>query len=235
MLDPRRETANLPPPMIDLDRTQQRIVGVLLEKELAVPDSYPLTENALISGCNQKSNRDPEMGLEPFEVQGALNALMSSDWAKSSSVAGARSARYSHRLSAHHAVEMPEKAILCELLVRGPQASGALKPRLARLGYSADPAAIEATLEHMASRSEPLVERLSRRPRERDNRWRHLLGPLDTAHAEQAAPESAPFAPPAPPPTSSAGSVAPGLVERVERLEDQVADLLEQVRRLSGD
>ena len=66
----------------ELDRTQQRIVGVLIEKELAVPESYPLTEKALHAGCNQKSNRDPEMSLEQFELMGALNALMTADWVK---------------------------------------------------------------------------------------------------------------------------------------------------------
>ena len=218
--------------MTDLDRTQQRIVGVLLEKELAVPDSYPLTENALVAGCNQKSNRDPEMALETFEVEGALNALMSSEWAKSSTVSGARAPRFSHRLEAHHSLELPEKAILCELLVRGPQAPGALKARVARLGYSSDPVSIEAVLREMATRHEPLVEQLARRPRERDHRWRHLLGPLDSAHEGHAEPVAITNSPA---PISSSAPVAPGLLERLERLEDQVSDLLEQVRRLSGD
>lgn len=212
--------------MTELDRTQQRILGVLIEKELAVPDSYPMTENALVNACNQKSNRDPEMGLEPFEVAGALNALMGQDWAKS--VSGGRAAKYAHRLSDHYHVGDREKAVLCELLVRGPQAPGALKPRVARLGYHADPAAIEEVLRGMADRSVPMVEQLPKRPRERDHRWRHLLGPMDASHEADAVADREEHAPRATP----GRAPDPDLVEWLHRLESEIGELREEIRQL---
>lgn len=219
----------------ELDRTQQRIIGVLIEKELSVPDSYPLTENALIGGCNQKSNRDPEMGLEPFEINGALNALMTDDWIKSTTSTGGHATRYAHRLGSNYAVSDAEKALLCELLLRGPQAPGALKQRVARLGLSSDPDGIEQVLRELAVRPTPIVEQLPKRPRERDHRWRHLLGPIDTSHA----PDSAATAQPAPasslrplPPPASAPATDSDLVLRVEQLEAEVAELRVELRRL---
>lgn len=203
------------------DRTEQRIIGVLIEKELAVPDSYPMTENALVAGCNQKSNRDPEMALEVFEVAGALNALREKEWVVK--VEGSRADRYRHELTQRLDVDRNQKAVLCELLVRGPQAPGALKPRVARMGFQASPAEITAVLEGLRSRSGgPLVEQLPRIPRERDQRWGHCMGPRDASHEASheaegeedtlvlrpsgAAPgaSSVPASPPPPPPSPSA-------------------------------
>ena len=215
----------------ELDRTQQRILGVLIEKELTVPESYPLTENAVVAGCNQKSNRDPEMGLEPFQVNGALMAMMTDDWVKTATSMGARTSRYAHRLDAHYAVDEREKAVLCELLVRGPQASGALKPRIARLGFDSNPIEIEQVLRGMAEKVVPMVEQLPKRPRERDYRWRQLLGPMDSSHeaaaagvAPVSAPVTAPVTPtqPIPRPTPPASE---DLEARVARLEQEVAEL----------
>lgn len=217
----------MPLPPGGLDRTQQRILGCLLEKELAVPESYPLTENALLAACNQKSNRDPEMGLESFELKGALNAMMGSDWAKSSSVSGGRAVRFAHRLEEHFTVSEGEKAILCELLVRGPQAPGALKPRVARLGFNSDPAGIEAILRGMSERGMALVEMLEKRPRERDHRWRHRLGPMDPAHEAEAAPAAA-----APPAQAAAPAAAPTPVPDQSELEGRVQALEDEVQRL---
>ncbi|MCA8956952.1 MAG: DUF480 domain-containing protein [Planctomycetes bacterium] len=217
--------------MVELDRTQQRILGVLIEKEMATPEQYPLTENALVAGCNQKSNRDPEMGLEPFQVHGALVAMMSDGWAKTAtSTSGARSTRYAHRLDAHFTVDPQEKAVLCELLVRGPQAPGALKPRVARLGFAGTPEQIEAVLRRMADKPVRMVEQLPRRPRERDNRWRHLLGPMDAAHEAGAA-----EAHELPVVRHSVAAPDPGaadLAARVQRLEEEVAALRDEITRL---
>lgn len=222
--------------MSELDRTQQRIVGALLEKELSVPESYPLTENALVAACNQKSNRDPEMGLEPFEVRGALSALMSANWARTTRTAGSRTERYAHRLSSHHECSPAEKAILCEFLVRGPQAPGALKGRVARLGFLADsPEAIEAVLRKMAARGIPLVEELPRRARERDERWRHLLGPIDPVHvaaAEEGAGSGAPTARPTGPGGGRVGDSE--LERRVGILEAAIEELRAEVEALRG-
>jgi uncharacterized protein len=219
----------------ELDRTQQRIIGVLLEKELAVPESYPLTEKALIAACNQKSNRDPEMALEQFEVNGAMNALMTADWAKTTTSTGGHATRYAHRLDSQLAVADPEKAILCELLVRGPQAPGALKSRVARLGFQTNPTEIEALLRDLAARPRPMVEQLPKRPRERDHRWRHLLGPMNPAHEADGA--AAPVAGPpsvAQPVSAAAAASAThgGLEERVDQLENEVAELRAELAKL---
>lgn len=221
----------------ELDRTQQRILGVLIEKELAVPETYPLTENVLVAGCNQKSNRDPEMGLEPFQVNGALVALMTDDWVKTATSMSARTSRYAHRLDAHYTVDEREKAVLCELLLRGPQAPGALKPRVARLGFGSDPVEIERVLHGMAEKIVPMVERLPKRPRERDQRWRHLLGPMDPSHEAAdagtdagtdavVAPSTVPRPIPRPEPPASED-----LEARVARLEQAVAELRARLER----
>ena len=218
----------------ELDHTQQRIIGVLIEKELAVPESYPLTENTLIAACNQKSNRDPEMGLEQFEVNGAMNSLMAADWAKTTTSMGGHATRYAHRLESQHAVDEHEKAVLCELLIRGPQAPGALKPRVVRLGFTATPHDIEEVLRGLAARPAPLVEQQSKRPRERDHRWCHLLGPMSPAHqVDQAG--SAPTPAASPDPSPAPLPVDPpeaGLQQRVEQLEADVAELRAALDRL---
>lgn len=216
--------------MVKLDRTGQRIVGVLIEKQLSVPDSYPLSENALVDGCNQKSNRDPLTELATFQVAGALMALQEQGYVARVE-GGGRVAKFKHRLVEQLQIGTAELAVLCELLVRGPQAPGALKPRVARLGYHAEPEAIEAVLRSLAARRPALVELLPLGPRERDRRWRHLLG--DGSELVDAGP-SAPLPAVASLPSHReplAQDRAPDLEARVARLEQQVAELQ---RRLAG-
>jgi len=204
-----------------LDRTERRIVGVLLEKQLAVPDSYPLSENALLAGCNQQSNRDPQMELVAFQLSGALLALQEKDWVARVE-GGGRVPRFRHRVAERLGVGGPALPVLAELLLRGPQAPGALKPRIARMGCVASPAEIETVLRELAALAPPLVEQLPLGPRERDRRWRHLLGAED--EPEPAAAVTGPLA--NEPPTSAAD-----LARRVAALEEAVAEL----RRLVAD
>ena len=98
-----------------LDRLQQRIIGVLIEKQFTTPDAYPLTVNALVSGCNQRSNRDPAMSVEGYEIQGALRALMDEGWVIEMDVAGGRTLRYEHRAQDQLGIEDTDLAILAEL------------------------------------------------------------------------------------------------------------------------
>lgn len=209
-----------------LDPIQQRIVGVLFEKELTVPDSYPLTESALLSGCNQKSNRNPAMTLDAMEIHPELLALREDGWiARVES--GGRAVRYRHRLLERLNVDKDEMIVLTELLLRGPQSPGALKPRVARMGFRAEPEQIRQVLEKLAGHQPmPLVELLPKLPRERDRRWGHLLGPrpqqldepeADTAHERVS--QSAPTSP---------------LEQRVVRLEEEVAELRQIVDGLRG-
>lgn len=236
---------------MQLDPIQQRVVGVLLEKERTVPDTYPMTENSLISGCNQKSNRDPQMEVDETELHPALLTLREDGWIVRVE-GGGRSTKYRHRIEERLSVNADEQAVLCELLIRGAQAPGALKPRVHRLGFVAEPHRIEAVLEGLAAKPTPLAKRLPKRPRERDCRWIHLLGPRDDAMGDgsDAGDEvMAPTAPrPAPSfattsvPVSRSAPVLSGhdpdadlldeLVERVRTLESEVAELKQRLDML---
>lgn len=208
--------------MTPLDRTQQRILGVLVEKELSVPDSYPLSENALVVGCNQTSNRDPVMDLRDFQVAGALLALQQEDWVARVE-GGGRVARYRHRLDEQLRIDRQAMAVLAELLLRGPQAPGALKPRVARMGFHATPEQIEAVLRDLAGRHPALTAQLPLGPRERDRRWRHLLGDGSEATAEPAA--VLPASAPPPPPRVEVPVVDAALHAKVAALEARIAAL----------
>ena len=211
--------------MVDLDVTGARIVGVLIEKQFTVPDAYPLSENALVAGCNQKSNRDPAMSLEPFQVAGALMQLHA-DEVVARVEGGGRVAKYRHKLDELLSVGNNELAVLAELLLRGPQAPGALKPRVARMGFHGTAAQIEHALRELAARTPPLVTQLPQRPRERDCRWQHLLG-TEADRAAAASPQPAPAAA-----ASSAPATADAdLVHRVAELERR----LDELERRLGD
>lgn len=236
--------------MVDcvLDPIAQRVLGVLVEKELTVPDSYPLTENSLLSGANQKSNRDPEMSLSSDDICAALDLLREGGWASRVESPGARTRKWRHHFESQLGVSDEERAVLVELLVRGPQAPGALKPRVKRLGFDGTPERITTVLEGLAGRTEPLVERHARRPRERDARWGHLLGPLHEAHTGEVAAEGNPVEVARAPSESNAahasgssagpsssGAADLGLVVlRLEALEREYGRLLERLARLEG-
>ncbi|HZN40237.1 MAG TPA: DUF480 domain-containing protein [Planctomycetota bacterium] len=212
--------------MIKLDRTEQRIVGVLIEKQLAVPDSYPLSENALVDGCNQKSNRDPVMELVAFQVSGALMGLQEKGYTARVE-GGGRVPRFKHRVVEELQLDPKELAVLAELLLRGPQAPGALKPRVARMGCQAPPEEIESILEKLSQRSPPLVVRRPPSRHERDPRWQHLLG--DGSELTE---------PSAPPPEAGArpetSARQPGLEDRVAAVEISLARLQQMIAELEA-
>jgi uncharacterized protein YceH (UPF0502 family) len=209
---------------------------VLIEKETTVPDAYPLTLAALVAGCNQKSNRDPQMEVAEYEVEGALRSLMDKGWVTRQEREGGRTHRYAHAARDQLGLERLDLAILSELLCRGPQAPGALKPRVARMVPVASAEQIEERLRALAARPVPFVELLPRQPRERDARWRHRLGPAEASGA--AAPGA--IAPPAQraprgeDPSAPAAEAADEVVERIEALEAALADLAERLDRLEG-
>lgn len=217
-----------------LDRTEQRIVGVLIEKALSVPDSYPLSENALLDGCNQKSNRDPVMDLQPFQLAGALLSLREKGWVVRVE-GGGRATRYRHQVVERLGLSAAELAVFAELLLRGPQAPGALKPRVLRMGLHAEPDRIEAVLRGLLARPQPLVEQLPLGPRERDQRWRHLVGDgSEAVVADGGGQEPAGAAAPVlrPKATAAGADVMAALVARVDTLEQQVAALQQRLNRL---
>jgi uncharacterized protein YceH (UPF0502 family) len=163
---------------------EARVLGVLVEKEHTVPDSYPLSLNALTLGCNQKNNRDPLMQASEAEVQAAVDALRPLSLVIESS--GSRVMRYAHNLGRVLRVPEPAVALLAALMLRGPQTPGELRIAAERLHRFADLGEVEAALRGLAGRAAadggPLVVQLPRQPGARESRWGHLLsGPVEMA------------------------------------------------------
>jgi uncharacterized protein YceH (UPF0502 family) len=166
-----------------LPPAQLRILGVLLEKQFATPEYYPLTLNALVAGCNQKSNRDPVVHMDEPEVSKALRELCARDWTREVHDPSGRVPRYGHRINAVIGVDAAQSAILCELMLRGPQTPGELRGRASRLTRFDTLESVEEALAGLAGRDEPLVVQLERAPGARERRWAHLLGGAPAAEA----------------------------------------------------
>lgn len=167
------EDISMPNPL-QLTREEARILGVLIEKQATVPDTYPLSLNALTAGCNQKTGRDPIMDLSEAAVLASLDNLRSHDLVIESS--GSRVARYSHNLGRVLQLPTPAVALVAMLMLRGPQTAAELRSHCERLYRFADVSSVEAFLEELASRSEgALTLMLPRMPGTRENRWVHLL------------------------------------------------------------
>lgn len=160
-----------------LSAEEQRVLGCLLEKEITVPDSYPLTINALRTACNQKSSREPVTDYDERTIQDTARLLKDRGLVRVTWMDyGRRTLKYAQ--TAVEALELAddERALLTVLLLRGPQAPGELRTRTDRMHEFADRAAVESVLRRMAERGEPLVVQLERRPGQQDHRWAHLLG-----------------------------------------------------------
>ncbi len=177
---------------MSLNETEVRVLGCLMEKELATPEYYPLTLNALTSACNQKSNRDPVMQLEETEVVRALDALRFRQLVLLSAEGG-RVPKYRHILAEKFRLSPAELALLCELMVRGPQTAGELRSRAERMHPFAGPAAVEEALEELLARTPPLIIRLPRQPGRKEVRHAHLFAgePAIAADEQQTPPEAA--------------------------------------------
>jgi uncharacterized protein len=196
------------PRMTDLSLLKTRALGTLVEKQHTVPDSYPLTLNALVTGCNQKTSRAPVMEATEAEVQASLDSLKSRNLVIESS--GGRVARYAHNVEAVLKIPSQSAAILTVLMLRGPQTPGELRINCDRLHRFADLSAVEAFLQELAARpAGPLVVQLARLPGARENRWAHLLSGAPAADAV---------------PKENEGGGAT-LEARVARLESEVAEL----------
>jgi uncharacterized protein YceH (UPF0502 family) len=157
-----------------LSLLETRVLGVLAEKQRTVPDSYPLTLNLLVTGCNQKSSRDPVIEATELEVQGALDSLRSHTLIIETS--GGRAAHYAHNIERVLHIPTQSTAILAMLMLRGPQTAGGLRINCERLHKFADISSVEAFLIELSERAEgALVMELPRQPGSRENRWTHLL------------------------------------------------------------
>jgi uncharacterized protein len=174
---------------IELTALEARVIGCLIEKQITTPDQYPLSLNALVNACNQKSNRDPVMDLDEPGVQQILDSLAKKHLVVEKSGFGSRVPKYQHRFCNTEfgslKLDPQELAIVCEMLVRGPQTPGELRTRASRMAPFAETADVEAALARLAERSDgPYVVRLAREPNRRDSRWAHLFsGPVQDPYA----------------------------------------------------
>ncbi len=206
---------------IVLTEVEARVLGCLIEKEITTPEYYPLSLNALVHACNQKSNRDPLMNLDEDAVRRALRTLGEETLARSAG-GDSRVPKYEHRLSEVFNFTRPETAVLCELLLRGPQTPGELRSRAERMHPFEDLSVVHSTLKHLMEREPPLVMLLPRQPGTKEARYAHLLsGQPQIQQAEPIQPEKELV-------------VSNRLVdaERVARLETEVADLQQEVADL---
>jgi uncharacterized protein len=207
------------PSGVDPDAVEIRVLGSLLEKQRTTPDAYPLSLNALRLACNQSTNRDPVVDYDEPTIRDALARLRRRGWTRLASGAGSRAAKYRHLLDEAIGLGRDEQAVLCVLMLRGPQTPGELKGRTERMHPVADLAAIEDVLDRLGDRG--LVARLTRRPGQKEDRFAQRLGGDDEPEAAEVSLTPAP-----------AGD--DDLTARVQRLERAVDELRAEVQALRG-
>ncbi|HTB18423.1 MAG TPA: YceH family protein [Bryobacteraceae bacterium] len=199
---------------LSLDADEVRVLGSLLEKEITTPEYYPLSLNALLNACNQKSNRDPVVHFDEETVERVLYMLRDKGLALNISGAGSRVPKYGHRLSEKLNLGRRELAVLCELMVRGPQTLGELRTRAERMHPFDDLAEVEGVLDRMPE----LVTKLPRRPGEKEARYAHLLSGAPVVAALT--------------PEQAADMAAPARSDRIAELEAEVAQLRRELEDL---
>ncbi|OGT99973.1 MAG: hypothetical protein A2X80_05590 [Geobacteraceae bacterium GWB2_52_12] len=203
-----------------LNENEVRVLGSLVEKELTTPEYYPLSLNSLTNACNQKSNRDPAMALTEEDVVRALDSLRFKQLAVLSAEGG-RVPKYRHLLAEKLGLMPAEQAILCELLVRGPQTGGELRTRCERMHPFGDPAAVEEVLGELMVRETPLITLLPRQPGRKEGRYAQLFSgmPVCSEEISEARPEPA-------------RQRVAAENERITMLEEEVAALRNEVASL---
>ena len=212
---------------IELSPVEARVIGCLIEKQITTPDQYPLSLNALVNACNQKSNRDPVISADEAEIQNTLDHLIRKHLVIEKSGFGSRVPKFQHRFCNTEFGTLKftpqELAIICELLVRGPQTPGELRTRAARMASIAEVGQVETALESLGSRADgPFVVRLPREPGRRDSRYAHLFSGAVTIPAvtEESTARSAMVSEPVP--------------ARLERLEEEVRELREELKSIKA-
>lgn len=221
---------------MDLNHAEVRVLGCLLEKQRTTPETYPLTLNALRAACNQSTNRDPVVSYDDATIRDAMTRLSRRRWARLASGAG-RSPKFRHLLDDALTRAPDELAILCVLMLRGPQTPGELKQRSDRLHPFADLGAVHETLLRLIDRD--LVVELARRPGQKEERYAHRLSDEEADEPRGATPP-APTGPPVPapgramPPAPQVQHEELPLEQRVARLEDEIVQLRAELRALRG-
>ena len=194
----------------ELDAAEARVLGALLEKEIATPEYYPLSLNALLNACNQKTNREPIVAYDESTVEGALEGLRAKSLATRLTGRDIRVPKHAQRFTEQFNLGRREAALLCVLLLRGPQTVGELRGRSERLFQFDDLEAVDGTLHHLSELG--FVVRLTRFAGSREPRWAHLLSGQPEAGAEEDLPAAAPV-------------THPPAADRIAALERELADL----------
>ncbi len=208
---------------IELSPLEARVIGCLIEKQITTPDQYPLSLNALVNACNQKSNRDPVMEVDEVTIQGTVDQLARKHFVVEKSGFGSRVPKFQHRFcnTEYGTLKLTaqELAIVCELLLRGPQTPGELRTRASRMAPFSEVGQVEAALESLRTREDgPFVVRLPREPGRRDSRYAHLFSGAVAVAAIEDAPQ-----------TVAVSNVAAETPSRLDRLEEQVRRLREEL------
>ena len=202
-----------------LDAVEARILGVLLEKEKATPEYYPMTINSIMNGCNQKSSRNPVVQYDEMTVQTGIDGLKKAGLCNTVTGGGSRTLKYKHNASIAFELDDREEATLCLLLLRGPLTPGEIKSASGRLYEFENLEAVHRSLEKLMQREEPLVIQLQRKPGQKEARYMHLLcGTVDESQWEESGS-----------PVIVSGS---RLEERVTQLEQEVADLKSKLQEI---
>lgn len=215
---------------IELSPVEARVIGCLIEKEVTTPEYYPLTLNSLTTACNQKSNRDPVMVLSDSDILDVVESLISRRLVSDESSFNSRVSKYQHRFCNTEFGDLQfseqERAIICCMLLRGPQTPGELRTRTNRLASFTDVKEVEAVLEKLANRAEgSLVVKLPREAGKRESRYQHLLsGAVDVDSIAAAMPVSSTMS------HSSENSSS----QRIESLEKEVAELKNELAELKA-
>jgi len=215
--------------MITLSTEQCRVIGVMLEKEITTPEQYPLSPNGLLIGCNQKSNREPVMALSEGEVQNVIDELVQMNQLMVDHKASSRVNKYFHRFCNTEFGSLQftpqQRAIICVLLLRGPQSPGELRTRTNRLADFTDVSEVETVLQQLLElNGQILVKKLEREPGKRDCRYVHLLSEFDESAFIQPVEHKTHLTP---------SDDRAQLSQRVIELEQQVASLTEQMATLT--
>lgn len=203
-----------------LDPFEVRVLAVLAEKEALTPDNYPLSLNALTNGCNQLSSRDPAMSISEDTVQDVLQRLVQKKLVSEVRQAGARVAKYEHRMRMKWSLEQDRLAVLTMLMLRGIQTAGEIRSRSGRLHEFATVADVEQGLQFLIDKFPPLVARLARAPGTKEARYAHLLSGDEVLERQETA-------------AGFSGAVEMPRQDRVAQLEADVARLRAEVERLS--
>ncbi len=207
---------------IQFSEVAARVLGALVEKEITTPEYYPLSLNALVNACNQKSNREPVMNLDEDAVTAALRSLSDLELAGAADTNDSRVRKYEHRLGEAYNFTRPEIAVLCVLLLRGAQTPGELRGRGERLHHFEELSDVQAALQKLMARVPALVKVLARQPGTKESRYMHLMsGDVEVAPVEDAREQVRG--------SSAAESIDR---ERIEQLESEVAALKNEIAEL---